>query len=249
MTVAGRDSAAWFPEPSRADDTYANRGELLTDWLKRSTAPRAREIRRFLNENLAKVPQDHQLVLYRALHERWHSAFSELIVARTLQLLGGAVEEKDRYVRLHAHGHISEDELETYLLDLKNQIGNLRLLIESSEADVSRSTEERLTAESTEAWLLTLRERIAEVEEDTPEAFAKRRRLVGLLVEGIVLGRDENGQTNVEITYRFGPPDAPSDEDGFAVGEQNPFGNLAANRNPSGATSRQFCAVERRGVP
>jgi hypothetical protein len=31
-------------------------------------------------------------VLYRALHERWHSAFSELIVARTLQLLGGAVE-------------------------------------------------------------------------------------------------------------------------------------------------------------
>src|SRR5215211_296543 len=157
--------------------------------------------------------------------------------------------EKDRYVRLYAQGHISEDELETYLLDLKNQIGNLRLLIESAEADVSRSTEERLTAESTEAWLLTLRESIAEVEEDTPEAFAKRRRLVGLLVEGIVLGRDENGQTNVEITYRFGPPDAPSDEDGFAVGEQNPFGNLAANRNPSGATSRQFCAVERRGVP
>jgi hypothetical protein len=35
--------------------------------------PRARETRRFLNENLAKVPQDHQLVLYRALHERWHS--------------------------------------------------------------------------------------------------------------------------------------------------------------------------------
>src|SRR5215208_7365311 len=92
MTVAGRDSAAWFPEPSRADDTYANRGELLTDWLKRSTAPRAKEIRRFLNENLAKIPQDHQLVLYRALHERWHSAFPELIVARTLQLLGGTIE-------------------------------------------------------------------------------------------------------------------------------------------------------------
>jgi hypothetical protein len=31
-------------------------------------------------------------VLYRALHERWDSAFSELIVARTLQLLGGAIE-------------------------------------------------------------------------------------------------------------------------------------------------------------
>ena len=31
-------------------------------------------------------------MLYRALHERWHSAFSELIVARTLQLLGGDIE-------------------------------------------------------------------------------------------------------------------------------------------------------------
>ena len=92
MTVAGSGSAAWFPEPSRADDTYANRGELVTDWLKRSTVPRAREIRRFLNENLAKVPQDHQLVLYRALHGQWHSAFSELIVACTLQLLGGDIE-------------------------------------------------------------------------------------------------------------------------------------------------------------
>jgi hypothetical protein len=54
--------------------------------------PAGQGARRFLNENLAKVPQDHQLVLYRALHERWHSAFSEMIVARTLQLLGGDIE-------------------------------------------------------------------------------------------------------------------------------------------------------------
>ena len=92
MSLAGSGSAAWLPEPSRADDTYANQGELLSDWLKRSTVPRAREARRFLNENLAKVPQDHQLGLYRALHERWHSALSGLIVARTLQLLGGDIE-------------------------------------------------------------------------------------------------------------------------------------------------------------
>jgi hypothetical protein len=92
MTVAGSDSAAWFPEPSQADETYANRGVLVTDWLKRATVQRAREVRRFLNENLAKIPQDHQLVLYRSLHERWHSALSELIVARILQLLGGDIE-------------------------------------------------------------------------------------------------------------------------------------------------------------
>jgi hypothetical protein len=45
-----------------------------------------------LNQNLAKIPQDHQLVLCRSLHERWHSAFSELIVVRTLQMLGGDIE-------------------------------------------------------------------------------------------------------------------------------------------------------------
>jgi hypothetical protein len=106
-----------------------------------------------------------------------------------------------------------------------------------------------MTARSTEAWLLTLRERLAEIEENTPEAFAKRRRLVGLFVEGIALGRNENGQTSVEITYRFGPPESPSEEDGLVAGEQNTCGNFAANRNPSGATSRQFCTVERSGMP
>ena len=34
---------------------------------------------------------------------------------------------KNRYVRLYAHGHICEAELETYLLDLKDQTENLRL--------------------------------------------------------------------------------------------------------------------------
>jgi len=181
-----------------------------------------------------------------------HADESDEIRARHSDLtkrLGAKQAEKDRYVRLYAQDHISDDELESYLLDLKNQIGNLRLLIESTEADLSRNAGERMMAESTEAWLLTLRERLTEIEEDTPEAFAKRRRLVGLLVEGIVLGRNENGKTTVEITYRFGPSEAPSEEDALATGEQNSCGNLAANRNPSGETSRQFCTVERRGVP
>ena len=52
------------------------------------------------------------------------------------------------------------------------------------------------------------------------EVFAKRRQLVGLLVEGTVLRRNEAGQTSVEITYCFGPPDAPSEEHAFAVGDQ-----------------------------
>ncbi|CAN5133202.1 recombinase family protein [soil metagenome] len=157
--------------------------------------------------------------------------------------------EKDRYIRLYAQDHISEEELETYLLDLKNQIGNLRLLIESVDADLSRSAENRMAAKSTEAWLLALRERIAEVEDDTDEAFEKRRELAKLLVERIDVGRDENGDTQVRITYRFGPPDGLGEEDGFVADVQNSWGNLAAKRNPSGPTLRQRSTVETLGVP
>ena len=57
--------------------------------------------------------------------------------------------EKDRYVRLYAQGHISESELETYLADLKNQTDNLRLLIESVEANLAQRREHAKLAETT----------------------------------------------------------------------------------------------------
>ncbi len=90
--------------------------------------------------------------------------------------------------------------------DLKNQIGNLRLLIEATEADLAQRREHAQVADTTVAWLNLLRERADEIEDDTPEAFIKRQQLVRLLVEGITLGRDEDGETTVEVTYRFGPP-------------------------------------------
>ena len=61
-------------------------------------------------------------------------------------------------------------------------------------------------AASTEAWLLSLNERIHEVEGEGEEALQKRRQLVRFLVEKITTGRDENGQMRVQITYRFAPP-------------------------------------------
>jgi hypothetical protein len=65
----------------------------------------------------------------------------------------------------------------------------------------------RMVAESTEAWLVSLRENLSEVEQDTEEAFANRRTLVKLLVERIIVSRDETeGRPRVDITYRFGPP-------------------------------------------
>ncbi len=54
-----------------------------------------------------------------------------------------------------------------------------------------------------------MRERIEEVEEDTPEASQARRRLIKLLVGSISADkRPENGRTESQVTYRFGPPSA-----------------------------------------
>ena len=131
--------------------------------------------------------------------------------------------EKDRYVRTYAQGYISE-ELDVYLADLKNQTDNLRLLLESVEAERSQKREQTDLADTTEVWLRTLWERVKEVEEDTPEAFRKRRQLVRLLVQSISAGkRPEDGRTEVQITYRFGPPPGEGYSDGSAGREEDSF--------------------------
>jgi hypothetical protein len=81
------------------------------------------------------------------------------------------------------------------------------MVIASVESDLAQKRESKMVAESTEAWLLTLRKNIAEVERDTEEAVAARRELTNLLVERIVIGRDEQGRPKADITYRFGPSD------------------------------------------
>jgi hypothetical protein len=67
--------------------------------------------------------------------------------------------------------------------------------------------------ETTRAWLAVLRQRLAEVEEETEEAFCARRQLVKFLVAGITAGnRREDGSAEIRITYRFGPPGGVSDD-------------------------------------
>jgi hypothetical protein len=122
--------------------------------------------------------------------------------------LAGKTAEKDRYIRQYARGHISEEELDVYLADLRDQTDNLLLLLEAVEADLSQEREHKELAKTTHSWLLTLRQRVAEVEQDTEEAFLARRHLVKLLVARITAGRrDEDGSTEVRITYRFDPPE------------------------------------------
>ena len=79
--------------------------------------------------------------------------------------------EKDRYVRAYAQGDISEGELAVYVADLKNQTDNLKLLLASVEAELSQRQQRTALADTTHAWLLSLRRSLTEVEEDTPEAF------------------------------------------------------------------------------
>ena len=86
------DSGLWFPEPATRDESWANRGESTCEWLARSTLPRAREARRFLNGNLARLPVEAQSHLAHALQHRWRSAFFEIVLARLLQEGGAALE-------------------------------------------------------------------------------------------------------------------------------------------------------------
>ena len=73
---------------------------------------------------------------------------------------------------------------------------------------------------------MALRERIAEVEEDTEEAYRARRQLVKLLVQSITVGKKhEDGGIEARITYRFGPPSPPpadaGGEDSSVAGLKN----------------------------
>lgn len=82
----------WFKEPLDEDSTWARENEDPYQWLKRSTLPRAVECRRFLNHNLSYLPHVVQGMLPHELSHRWDSAFFELIVARTLQVLGADLQ-------------------------------------------------------------------------------------------------------------------------------------------------------------
>lgn len=86
----------WLPEPSAIDDTWGHRGEQPLEWLARSTLPRAKAIRRFLNENISKLPEETQAGLIKGLQHRFKSAFFELVVARSLQILGATIKVEAR---------------------------------------------------------------------------------------------------------------------------------------------------------
>lgn len=80
-----------FPEPDAIDNTPARRGESVPLCLARSTHPRAVAVRRFVNRNIDCLPRDARASFCKVLKTRWDSALFELIIARTLQLLGATL--------------------------------------------------------------------------------------------------------------------------------------------------------------
>jgi site-specific DNA recombinase len=160
------------------------------------------DIRRFV-ENPGEI-----LERVKEQMEEQHSQAGELEerLASLTKRLGSARGEKDKYVKLYAAGHLDEEELETHLMDLKNRISNLKMLIESTEADLAREEQDAAAAKNTAMWLTSLRGNLEALEEDTDEACYGRRELVEQLVERITVSRTEDRQTKVHIAYKFAPP-------------------------------------------
>jgi hypothetical protein len=127
-------------------------------------------------------------------------------------------KERDSYIRLCARGFVSEPELDSYLAGLGIESESIQMLLEDARSDLAAKEQDRQAAQSAQAWLLALRDRVEEVEEDSREAYQKRRQLVKLLVSGITAGWDAEGRVDVRITYRFGPPEVPDGGEMFAIG-------------------------------
>jgi site-specific DNA recombinase len=140
--------------------------------------------------------------------EERHAQTGELEERRTSlrKRLAATQGEKDKYVKLYAAGHLEEEELETHLSDLKNRVSNLKMLLEATEADLSREEQETAAAQNATSWLLSLRAGLSALEKDTDEAWQKRRELVTQLVERITVSRTEDGRPKAHIAYRFAPP-------------------------------------------
>ena len=62
----------------------------------------------------------------------------------------------------------NSEELADYVADINNQTDYLKLLISSVENDLTNLIETREVAERAADWLLTLRERLSEIEADIP---------------------------------------------------------------------------------
>jgi len=82
----------YFPEPTPPGESWQEWDETAVNWLARSTQPRARAIREFLNVNLGYFSPKHAKRLAQKLSQDWQPFFFEIVVGRYLQVLGAKLE-------------------------------------------------------------------------------------------------------------------------------------------------------------
>lgn len=87
------ENRIWFPEPDVEDDSIARKDEGWFRWVMRATSEKGKACRVFLNAQFSKIPANWQPKLYHDLRSReWDSVLFELIVGRTMQILGASIE-------------------------------------------------------------------------------------------------------------------------------------------------------------
>lgn len=70
--------------------------ETAVDWLSRTTTPRAKALREFLNRSLAYFPLGHAKSVAKRLKHDWQAHFFEIVVGRYLQVLGATVQPEPK---------------------------------------------------------------------------------------------------------------------------------------------------------
>ncbi|MGH3090373.1 MAG: recombinase family protein [Rubrobacteraceae bacterium] len=186
-------------------------------WLHLEFPPvNAAELETLVWDDIRSFAEDPGDALDRAVEQMNERAAADGLEERRESLakrLAGTRAEKGKYVKLYAQGDLDGEELEVHIADAGNRIANLKLLMESVEADIAAKQQDAVATQNAAARLASLRDGLDALEEDTEEAFLQRRELVKLLVERITVGRAENGRTKIDIIYKFRPPE-PEELDG-----------------------------------
>jgi site-specific DNA recombinase len=191
-------------------------------WLHLECPPvNAAELETLVWNDIKTFIEDPGDALERAKRQMLKRAQSDGLEERRESLakrLAQTQAEKSKYVKLYAQGDLDEDELEVHIADAKNRIANLKLLLESVEADIAHRQQDYIAAQDAALWLTSLRDRLEALEEDTEEAFLQRREVVKLLVERITISAGENGEVKIDIIYKFCPPEPEEGAELCAVG-------------------------------
>ena len=146
-----------FTRASGASRTLPN---IPARWLEATVWEDVRHFLREPSDVLERMRRQHDAADDPGELEARIEDFSTRLAAKR--------KERDNYIRLCARESISEAELDSYLAGLGIEAESIQLLLEDARSELAAKEHDRLAAQSAEEWLLARRDRVEEVEEDTP---------------------------------------------------------------------------------